>query len=146
MIIHTIHLQWFLIVLNRLDMVLKHLPAMLDCLNIMVVSLLEMTWTIKLSSSYDSFLGCNFHLMFQLHVCFQICREAEAAIFHRSLYDDLKNAKTLTDATETTCIAAVSASFKVNAAAIISFSTSGTYVELSIFIMFFSPCNLRNEP
>lgn len=56
----------------------------------------------------------------------KICREAEAAIFHRALYDDLKNAKTLTDATETTCIAAVSASFKVNAAAIISFSTSGT--------------------
>ena len=40
----------------------------------------------------------------------------------------MKNAKTLTDATETTCIAAVSASFKVNAAAIISFSTSGKYV------------------
>ena len=59
---------------------------------------------------------------------YQICREAEAAIFHRALYDDLKNAKTLTDATETTCIASVSASFKVNAAAIISFSTSGRYV------------------
>eukprot|EP00794_Sanderia_malayensis_P019505 gene19505-21433_t len=55
----------------------------------------------------------------------KICREAEAAIFHRNLYDDLKNAKELTDATETTCIAAVSASFKVNAAAIIVFSTSG---------------------
>lgn len=55
----------------------------------------------------------------------KICREAEAAIFHRNLYDDLKNAKSLTDATETTCIAAVSASFKVNAAAIIAFSTSG---------------------
>ncbi|XP_065063835.1 pyruvate kinase PKM-like [Rhopilema esculentum] len=55
----------------------------------------------------------------------KICREAEAAIFHRALYDNLKNAKTLTDATETTCIASVSASFKVNAATIIAFSTSG---------------------
>ena len=78
------------------------------------------------SQSEKGFLTCMDILQFLSLCCLlQVCREAEAAIFHRTLYDELKNYKALTDATETTCIAAVSASFKMNAAAIISLSTSG---------------------
>jgi len=55
----------------------------------------------------------------------KICREASTAVFQRIIFDELKNAKPTTDATETTAIAAVSASFKVNAAAIIVLTTTG---------------------
>jgi len=55
----------------------------------------------------------------------KICRESSACMFHRLRYEELKNMRTITDPTETTCIAALSASFKVNAAAIIVLTTSG---------------------
>lgn len=55
----------------------------------------------------------------------KICREAASSSYHRLTFDELKNLKMFTDATETTAIAAVSASFKVSAAAIIVLTTSG---------------------
>lgn len=55
----------------------------------------------------------------------KICREAASAVYHRILYDEFKNTKSFTETAETTSIAAVSASFKVNAAAIIVLTTSG---------------------
>ena len=48
-------------------------------------------------------------------------------IFHRHDYDEKKNLRNFTDHTEATAVAAVGASFKVNAAAIVVLSTSGRY-------------------
>lgn len=55
----------------------------------------------------------------------KICRQAAMGVFHRHDYDEMKNMARLTDLTEATAIAAVGASFKVNAAAIIVLSTTG---------------------
>lgn len=62
--------------------------------------------------------------IFSLH--FKVCREAFQAVFSRRRFEENKDLKLVTNATETTCIAAVAASFKVNAAAIIVLTTSGT--------------------
>jgi len=55
----------------------------------------------------------------------KICREAESAFFHQHVFDEMKNVKQYTVVDETATIAAVSASFKVNASAIIVLTTSG---------------------
>ena len=59
----------------------------------------------------------------------KICCEAEAAMFHRVVFDELrlltpKPTETLT----TTSIAAVDAAFAQNAAAIICLTTTGRYI------------------
>jgi len=56
----------------------------------------------------------------------KICREAEAAIFHRQLFDDLRHAmKRVADTHEATALAAVAASFTANAACIICLTHTG---------------------
>lgn len=55
----------------------------------------------------------------------KICREAASCIFRRRWYDEQKNLSQLTDVVTATAIAAVGASFKVNASAIITLTTSG---------------------
>ncbi|XP_078360531.1 pyruvate kinase PKM-like [Oculina patagonica] len=61
----------------------------------------------------------------------KICREAEAAIFHRQLFDDLRHTmRRVTDTHETTAIAAVAASFTANAACIICLTHRGTTAEV----------------
>ncbi|XP_072503324.1 pyruvate kinase PKLR isoform X2 [Notamacropus eugenii] len=55
-----------------------------------------------------------------------IAREAEAAVFHRQLFEELRRAAPLSrDPTEVTAIGAVEASFKCCAAAIVVLTTSG---------------------
>merc|ERR1712080_75106 len=56
----------------------------------------------------------------------RICREATACVFRRRWYDEQKNTSQLVDVAEATAIAAVGASFKMNAAAIVVLTTSGT--------------------
>lgn len=63
-------------------------------------------------------------------VMHNICREAEGAIFHLQLYDEMKNLKPFTDAAETIAISAVSAAFKMRAAAIFVLTTSGRTAHL----------------
>lgn len=61
----------------------------------------------------------------------KICREAEAAIFHRQLFDDLRHTMNrVTDTHETTAIAAVAASFTANAACIICLTHTGKTAEV----------------
>ncbi|XP_068711635.1 pyruvate kinase PKM-like [Montipora capricornis] len=61
----------------------------------------------------------------------KICREAEAAIFHRQLFDDLRHAiDRVADTHETTAIAAVAASFTANAACIICLTHTGKTAEV----------------
>jgi len=55
----------------------------------------------------------------------KICRQAQACVYHRYVYDEMKNCSDWTDPTEATAVAVVGASFKVNAAAIVVLSTSG---------------------
>lgn len=56
----------------------------------------------------------------------QICREAEAAIFHQQLFEELRRLTPLSsDPTEVTAIGAVESSFKCYAGAIIVLTTSG---------------------
>lgn len=60
-------------------------------------------------------------------VC-QICREAEAAIFHQQLFEELRRLTPLSsDPTEVTAIGAVESSFKCCAGAIIVLTTTGRY-------------------
>jgi len=54
------------------------------------------------------------------------CKEAEACVFHKQLFDDLlKETPTPTDSTMTVAIAAVAASIKCQAAAIVVMTTTG---------------------
>lgn len=56
----------------------------------------------------------------------KICLEAEAAMFHRVMYNELRDlTRTPTPTTTTTAIAAVDASFSQNCAAIICLTTTG---------------------
>ena len=58
--------------------------------------------------------------------CPQIAREAEAAVYHRQLFEELRRAAPLSrDPTEVTAIGAVEAAFKCCAAAIIVLTTTG---------------------
>ena len=58
--------------------------------------------------------------------CLQIAREAEAAIYHRQLFEELRRVAPLSrDPTEVTAIGAEEASFKCCAAAIVVLSKSG---------------------
>ncbi|KAK7158394.1 hypothetical protein R3I93_009570 [Phoxinus phoxinus] len=60
-----------------------------------------------------------------------ICREAEAAIFHQQLFEELRRLTPLTsDPTEVTAIGAVESSFKCCAGAIIILTTSGRSAHL----------------
>ena len=60
----------------------------------------------------------------------KVCREAEAAMFHRVVFDELRHLTPKPTPTVTTAaIAAVDASFQQNAAAIITLTTTGRYVE-----------------
>uniref|UniRef100_A0A8C9YY62 Pyruvate kinase n=1 Tax=Sander lucioperca TaxID=283035 RepID=A0A8C9YY62_SANLU len=60
-----------------------------------------------------------------------ICREAEAAIFHQQLFEELRRLTPLsTDPTEVTAIGAVESSFKCCAGAIIVLTTSGRAAHL----------------
>ena len=58
----------------------------------------------------------------------KIALEAEAALFHRSRFDELRRLTPKpTTTVQTTSIAAVDASFAQNAAAIITLTTTGRY-------------------
>lgn len=58
--------------------------------------------------------------------CLQIAREAEAAVYHRQLFEELRRAAPLSrDPTEVVAIGAVEAAFKCCAAAIIVLTTTG---------------------
>ncbi|KAM9001862.1 pyruvate kinase PKLR isoform X1 [Sarcophilus harrisii] len=60
-----------------------------------------------------------------------IAREAEAAVYHRQLFEELRRAAPLSrDPTEVTAIGAVEASFKCCAAAIVVLTTSGRSAQL----------------
>lgn len=60
-----------------------------------------------------------------------IAREAEAAVFHKQQFEELRRLTPLTsDPTEVTAIGAVEASFKSNAGAIIVLTTSGRSAQL----------------
>lgn len=60
----------------------------------------------------------------------QICREAEGAIFHQQLFEELRRLTPLSsDPTEVTAIGAVESSFKCCAGAIIVLTTSGRCVQ-----------------
>lgn len=61
----------------------------------------------------------------------KICREAEAAIYHRQLFDDLRHTMNrVADTHETTAIAAVAASFTANAACIVCLTHTGKTAEV----------------
>lgn len=58
--------------------------------------------------------------------CVQIAREAEAAMFHRQMFEELRRTSNLTrDPTESVAIGAVEASFKCCASAIIVLTKTG---------------------
>jgi len=61
-----------------------------------------------------------------------VCFEAEAAMFHRVMYHELRDlTPTPTPTTTTTAIAAVDASFSQNCVAIICLTTTGKCVRFS---------------
>jgi pyruvate kinase len=59
-----------------------------------------------------------------------ITREAEAAIYHRQLFDNLRASSPLGDSMNAVCISAVEASFHSLATAIICLTTNGQTVHL----------------
>lgn len=64
--------------------------------------------------------------LFLFFLNIQIAREAEAAMFHRQMFEELRRTSHLTrDPTETVAIGAVEASFKCCASAIIVLTKSG---------------------
>lgn len=69
------------------------------------------------------FLSPHLSHFFILH---QIAREAEAAVFHRQLFEELRRTSHLTrDPTESVAIGAVEASFKCCASAIVVLTKTG---------------------
>ena len=59
----------------------------------------------------------------------RVCLEAESAMFHRVVFDELRHLTPKPTLTVTTAaIAAVDAAFQQNAAAIITLTTTGRYV------------------
>ncbi|XP_047667187.1 pyruvate kinase PKLR isoform X1 [Tachysurus fulvidraco] len=66
-----------------------------------------------------------------VYMMHSICREAEAALFHQRVFEDLRRLTDLSsDPTEVTAIGAVESSFKCNAGAIIVLTTSGRSAHL----------------
>ena len=66
----------------------------------------------------------------------KICLEAEAAMFHRVMYNELRDlTPTPTPTTTTTSIAAVDASFSQNCAAIICLTTTGRWATNRILLL-----------
>lgn len=59
----------------------------------------------------------------------KICREAEAAIFSKQLFDELRHSMmTVASTQEATAIAAVAATYQCNADAIVCLTHTGKYV------------------
>lgn len=59
----------------------------------------------------------------------KICVEAEAAMFHSNVFDELRSlAPKPTPTVQTIAIASVDAAYQQNASAIITLTTTGTYV------------------
>jgi len=59
----------------------------------------------------------------------QICLEAEAAMFHNNVFDELRSLVPKPSPTvQTVAVASVDASFQQSASAIITLTTTGTWV------------------
>ena len=66
----------------------------------------------------------------------QICREAEAVMFHSNVFNELRSlAHKPTPTVQTIAIASVDASFQQNACAIITLTTTGMYVRRVIKLL-----------
>ena len=64
-----------------------------------------------------------------VHIMASVCREAEVAMFHRMVFNEIRdNTPTPTETGETIAIAAVNAAYSQNAGAIICLTTTGRYV------------------
>jgi len=65
----------------------------------------------------------------------KVCLEAEAAMFHRVMFDDLRHLTPRPTVTvQTAAIAAVNASFQQDAAAIMTLTTTGRYARQEVYI------------
>lgn len=65
----------------------------------------------------------------------KVCVEAEAAMFHRVMFDDLRHLTPRPTVTvQTAAIAAVNASFQQDAAAIMTLTTTGRYARQEVYI------------